>query len=355
MHNISYRSLLKSSFLLMFFSLVLLTVPAQVKKPVPKPSTKGKKSEKVDSGKPMDVTPVDEKKVIELPKGPVRPNIDPFPFPKVPTSKSSGLDNAVERVLDKDRQPLEYEHIREDDVLYMERVWRDIDTREKMNLAFRYKGKDNNGSLELFTILMQAIRDTLITPYDPAVDDSFSEPLTTDKLISSLYGGDYLKPGRTEDLAKDPTGNVYKDTFFLKKLNFDSLIVKYRIKEEWIFDKESSRMYTRILGIAPLRLNRDPNTNEIINETPLFWVHYPSIRPMLALYDVYNGKNFSGRISWEELFELRYFASVIVKSTIDNPTDQPIEQYIKDSRLRLLESENIRNKIFNYELGLWNY
>jgi hypothetical protein len=70
---------------------------------------------------------------------------------------------------------------------------------------------------------------------------------------------------------------------------------------------------------------------------------------------VYNGKNFGGKMSWEELFESRYFSSTIVKSTIDNPYDLFIKQYIKDDILRLLEGENIKNKIFNFEQDLWSY
>jgi hypothetical protein len=84
-------------------------------------------------------------------------------------------------------------------------------------------------------------------------------------------------------------------------------------------------------------------------------VYYPDLRPMLAKYEAYNGKNFGARMSWEELFESRMFASRITKSTIDNPADLPIAGYIKDNILQLLEGENIKEKIFNYEQDLWSY
>ncbi len=60
-------------------------------------------------------------------------------------------------------------------------------------------------------------------------------------------------------------------------------------------------------------------------------------------------------MSWEELFESRFFASSIVKSTIENPYDQYIRQYINDPILRLLEGEAMKEKIFNYEQNLWSY
>ena len=60
-------------------------------------------------------------------------------------------------------------------------------------------------------------------------------------------------------------------------------------------------------------------------------------------------------MSWEELFESRFFSSYIVKSTIENPYDLFVKQYINDPILRLLEGDEIKDKIFNYEQDLWSY
>jgi hypothetical protein len=60
-------------------------------------------------------------------------------------------------------------------------------------------------------------------------------------------------------------------------------------------------------------------------------------------------------MSWEELFESRFFSSYIVKSTLENPYDLFIKQYIKDDILKLLEGDNIKDKIFNFEQDLWSY
>jgi hypothetical protein len=49
------------------------------------------------------------------------------------------------------------------------------------------------------------------------------------------------------------------------------------------------------------------------------------------------------------------FSSRIVKSTIDNPGDNYISAYIKDPILDLLEGDDIKEKIFNYEQDLWSY
>jgi hypothetical protein len=76
---------------------------------------------------------------------------------------------------------------------------------------------------------------------------------------------------------------------------------------------------------------------------------------MLAKYEAYNGKNYGARMSWEELFESRMFSSRVIKSTIDNPGDKQIMEYIKDPILELLEGDKVKEKIFNYEQDLWSY
>jgi gliding motility associated protien GldN len=121
-----------------------------------------------------------------------------------------------------------------------------------------------------------------------------------------------------------------------------------------IFDKESSRMTTRILGIAPV-MRKYTSSGIDIGDITLFWAYYPDLRPTLSKFEVYNGKNYAGRMTWEELFESRFFSSRITKSTIDNPFDQTLAGFIKDPLFRLLEGENIKEKIFNYEQDLWSY
>jgi len=66
-------------------------------------------------------------------------------------------DGAVERNLVKDRTPLTYEDIREDDAVFMVRVWREIDAREKVNLPFRYAANTDNGNQRFISILLKRL------------------------------------------------------------------------------------------------------------------------------------------------------------------------------------------------------
>ena len=270
-------------------------------------------------------------------------------LPIKPVKKSLRPDEAVETTTLKDRIPLPYEHLRADDAVYRHKVWREIDTREKINLPFRYAADENNGNQRFISILMQAIQDSIVTVFG-SVDDRFTTPMTRGEVAKVLSGDEVEVPIYNEAGELTGTKKMVND------INFDSFY-KFRIKEEVIFDKESSRLFWRILGIAPVK-NVVTSQGVNLGETELFWVYYPDMRETFAKYEVYNGKNFGARMSWEELFESRMFYGRIIKSTIDNPYDQLIKNYKGLSEnviLQLLEGENIKDKIFNYEQDLWSY
>lgn len=261
--------------------------------------------------------------------------------------KSLRNDNAFDKSSLNERMPLPYEHLRWDDALFAEKVWRELDLREKMNQTFRFEGQDDNGSQMFINILLKAVREGAVTAFE---DDRFTTPKALADIEKLTTGTADTSEVRDVD---DP--NKIKE-YVVTKAAFDAKsVIKLRIKEEWVFDREASRMFVRILGIAPIKTQFNANGTER-GSTALFWVYYPDLRPTLAKYEVYNSKNMGmHRMTWEELFESRMFSSYITRSTLDNPGNKNIRQMIKDPILALLEGDNIKERIFNYEQDLWSY
>lgn len=261
--------------------------------------------------------------------------------------KSLRNDNAFDKSSVSARTPLVYEHLRADDALFAEKVWRELDLREKMNQPFRYKAESDNGSQMFVDMLLKAVNTGQVTAFQ---DDRFSTPMTPADVAQKTLGSNDTVPV-TDPL--DPS-KVIKYKVTRTSFNADG-VTKLAMKEEWVFDRESSRMFCRILGIAPLQAKYFPN-GQVMGYTQLFWVYYPDLRPILTKYEVYNPKNMGqSRMTWEELFESRMFSSYITKSTLDNAANRPIRTVIKDPILALLEGDNIKDKIFNYEQDLWSY
>jgi gliding motility associated protien GldN len=262
--------------------------------------------------------------------------------------KSLRNDNAYDKSSVSARTPLAYEHLRADDALFAEKVWRELDLREKMNQTFRYAAESDNGSQMFVDMLLKAVRSGEVTAFQ---DDRFSTPM-------AVADVDQLTMGKADTTPVYDIKDVDRITGYkVTRSSFQaSTVTKLRLKEEWVFDRESSRMFCRILGIAALKTEYIPNTTKERGTSTMFWVYYPDLRPILTKYEVYNPKNMGqSRMTWEELFESRMFSSYIVKSTLDNAANRNIKNYIKDPILALLEGDNIKDKIFNYEQDLWSY
>ena len=281
------------------------------------------------------------------------PNVNiPMTYDTSGTSSGLGkpslrIDGAFDKGSLTTRTPLPYEHLRWDDAFFAEKVWRELDLREKMNQTFRYQAEDDNGSQVFVDMLLKAVKKGDVTAFS---DDRFTTPISLDEINQKTAGGyDTADKVDINDPSKIVARVVTQRTFDVNS------VIKLRIKEEWVFDRESSRMFCRILGIAPLETKYAENGKER-GSSVMFWLYYPDLRPILAKYEVYNPKNMGqSRLTWEELFESRMFSSYILKSTMDNAANRNIRQYIKDPILALLEGDNIKEKIFNFEQDLWSY
>ncbi|RYF84626.1 MAG: hypothetical protein EON98_08705, partial [Chitinophagaceae bacterium] len=151
--------------------------------------------------------------------------------------KSMRPDNAFgfkDSILN-DRIPLTYEFLRLDDALYAEKVWRELDLREKMNQTFTYKGTEDNGDQQFISILLKAVQDGKVTAFE---DERFTTPLSLDEVNKRASGGsnDTIPITDINDMSKVVKLKVVKKAFNPEDIK------KLRIKEEWIFDRETSRM-----------------------------------------------------------------------------------------------------------------
>jgi gliding motility associated protien GldN len=281
------------------------------------------------------------------PYGNIPIRVDSLGMSDTAIRKSLRSEDIFDKSFINERTPLPYEHLRWDDALFTEKVWRELDLREKMNQTFRTEGQDDNGSQMFVDILLKAVRSGEVTAF---TDERFTTPM-------ALAEVDQLTVGSADTIPVTDPNDINKTLYYqVTRASFDPKTVnKIAMKEEWVFDREASRMFVRVLGIAPLQTKYMPNGQER-GSSPMFWIYYPDLRKTLARYEVYNPKNLGyGRMTWEELFESRMFSSYITKSTFDNPGNKTIRAMIKDPILALLEGDNIKERIFNYEQDLWYY
>ena len=146
------------------------------------------------------------------------------------------------------------------------------------------------------------------------------------------------------------TGDKIGTKLVAGEFNPDS-VVKFRIKEDWVFDKQRSVFEPRIIGIAPM-MRPKVSGAEGADYIPMFWIYFPEARQVLATKEVVNHNNDATNLSYDDMFMKRIFASYIVK--VSNDKDERIKDYAQGLD-RLYESEKVKKSLTDWELNLWQY
>ena len=258
------------------------------------------------------------------------------------------LDAAYVRETNLTKRVIPYPHLREADVMYMRRVWQVMDLQQKINHPYYFPTVPIKDRKSLFDVIRQGllIEGSLVAYSTGAIDDDeFQIPLLPDSVFN------LLNIITIEDEYADDGLTVIGTQKVVTPIKSED-ITRYMLKEDWIWDRQRSERYVRIIGIAPMMEKFDENSGNSLGYTPLFWLYYPECRYVFANADVFNLFNDAQRRTYEDLFQKRYFASYIIKES--NVYDRTIISYAR-GRDGLAESERIKEELFLLEHDLWHY
>ena len=258
------------------------------------------------------------------------------------------LDGAYVKETNLTKRVIPYPSLREADVMYVRRIWQDIDLRQKINQMFYFPVDPIEDRKNLFDVIRYALEvEGSLTAYGtgPAGDDDEFRYPYTGAQVDSVLNPIVIIP-QFDPVTGEVIGSMEAET----SLNSQD-IVRYRVKEDWVWDRQRSQRQVRIIGIAPIIEKKDDEGNSQ-GLAPLFWLYYPECRYVFANAECYNYENDAQRRTFEEIFQKRYFSSYIVKET--NVFDRSIADYAQGLDA-LLESERIKDELFTIEHDLWHY
>jgi len=268
-------------------------------------------------------------------------------FSSEQTSAQSVLDGVYVKEHTITRKVVPYTPLREADVLWSKRIWREIDLREKINHPMYYPEEEIQDRKSLFDVIKHALMvEGSITAYSTGPigqDDEFTVELLPSEVKDKFVT---IDTSYTEDLDTEEMVAV------IQEIEVESREIKrYKLKEDWFFDKQKSVLEVRIVGIAPMKEVKGED-GEVRGYAEMFWLYFPECRYVFANWDVFNRHNDSARMSFEDLFWKRMFSSYIIKES--NVFDRRINQEYTGINA-LLESEKIKDEIFKLEHDLWHF
>jgi len=238
------------------------------------------------------------------------------------------------------RRFIPYTHLREGDVTWEKRVWRDIDLREKANQPLYYPIEFIVSRNSLFQVLAKYILKGELLAFN---SEEFLVPFELSQIRDKIKKCDSIS-----EMSVDEEGNEIETRVFVcDSTEIFRKVRTFKLKEDWFFDKQKSVLEVRILGIGVFTYDEE---KEAMREQ--FWVYFPACRPIFAKHEVYNVKNDSERRTFEDIFWKRQFHSTIAKET--NVYDRNIMEYAKGIDA-LLESDRIKGDIFRWEHDLWHF
>lgn len=263
-----------------------------------------------------------------------------FQVQNVPDT-SIPVDGFYNNTLLATAKPFPYPKVNMINVRFFKRIWRDIDLKDSANAIFTNPGSS------LMEVIVDGINNGKITAYDPSATkknptgDAFTTRLTPAQAMQRLNDSVLVK-------LFDSAGNETGSQMVLN--DFDpTKVTKFRIKEDIFFDKQRSRIETRIIGLAPV-INVNA-AGETVSQQPAFWLYFPQCRYLFATKEVADPKKEIYDVSFDDIFIQHNFKSQIVKES--NPGQLSIKDYAKDNETQ--EANRIEQQIIEYKKRVWKY
>lgn len=248
------------------------------------------------------------------------------------TAQAPPVDGFYKYEVHKNAKPIPLPEVNKNNINFYKRVYKDIDLTHPKNGLFTIPGAT------LIEIIMKGIEEGKITAYSAAstpqnpTGDAFTEPLTYQQAMGTMTDS-VLVP------IFDDEGNQVDAVMKMNDFN-PAAITKFRVKEDIFYDKQRSRIETRIIGLAPL--HRVEAAGELLNEQPTFWLYFPDCRDVFVTVSVSDQTQDIQNMNFDDIFLQQRFHTTIVKEA--SPTNEKAEN-----------PNEIEEEIKDYKKETWEY
>lgn len=263
----------------------------------------------------------------------------------------------------------------------------DAEAQRLLKYFTSLKGSDDKQANIMFAKYQSRLQDLLI--YNGGAQPAATEETVTTgkgkkkKTVKKTTKAPSIEPGT---MLVNLDGSWYKinrsivDSSVSTAETSTEKVKALKLMGMWYIDKRDAQLRYRLLGIAAM--GEDPNAAILRAErmqqmqesgapmdpsamqdlagdlVDLFWIYYPDARQVLSSNYIFNAKNSTSDITFDDVLNARRFSAVIYKA--DNGLGRGgsgiIDEYIpSDAEGQLEESDRIKAQILQMENDMWNY
>lgn len=263
---------------------------------------------------------------------------------------------------------------RADDIVWSRTVYRIIDLRDKPNNRLYFPVKPNERYKSLFRIILDATVEGKVKAYDKIdfdIQPNYETPIPADSVKNRYATCDWNPSNNTPRISsiieKDMLTNQNKVSSYNYE-DYASKQMKFIIQEVIFFNKHYSKMFSKIIGIAPIYVYNETNVTNanmtglkrtgesawnFLQSSVTCWYLFDELRPYLSKqYMVPNG-NDSQRLTFDEFFAQKLYSSYILGDS--NMFNRMLLQAYNQPEQILKEQKRIETELLNIEQDIWEY
>ena len=267
---------------------------------------------------------------------------------------------------------------RTEDVVWSRLIYRVIDMRYKQNYQLYFPVTSADPQYRnLFKVMLDAIVDGMPV-YEKSQEQGDIKPLLETPLAKDQIPGllNTDREGISDgDIATSDYMLIHYDSV-TDKMSFNDYMyqqyvrnqLKFMILEVVFFDKHYSRLFSKIIAIAPMSSEdiegEDTPITDALYQSIRFWVVYDDFRPYMARQYMIPQNNDSKRVTFEQFFAQKLYTSYIIGDSnmydrmlaeaATRGRDEQEDKAIIEKELKK-EQQRIENELMTFELDLWEY
>ena len=243
-----------------------------------------------------------------------------------------------------------------DDIAWSRTVYRVIDMRDKQNFQLYFPTRPNDQYRSLFRVMLDAVANGInVYKRDPRdIKPSWKDVLTGYEL-SRVFAYD---ESTENNLLQVDTITEQRSVGVDQYARYIRNQLKFLIQEKIFFDTHTSRMYSKIMAIAPLYALHPDNMDSkesmaYFRNSVICWFAFDELRPYLIRQFVVPKGNDTERMTFDDFFNQKMYSSYLLGES--STYGRMLLEYAVDEDALRAEQKRIDTELINFEEDLWEY